>query len=84
MRQGRTVHPLRSRLHVGKLIAQQEDAAMGKAVADGRHERVAHADACAVRQDEAGEGVRCFGVQCRDCLTAGQPEGQRRGGQAVR
>ena len=54
MRDRRRVGALRAALHVGELVAQRRDAALGQAVGDRGHERVRHAGAGAVREHVAG------------------------------
>lgn len=63
------IGPLRSALHVRKLVAQRRDAAFGESFGGRRHEGVCHARAGTVREDvarariggqqeEAGNGLR--------------------------
>lgn len=50
----RSVRPLRAPLHVGKLIAQGGDPAIGKSLRNGCHKRVCHTGPCAMGQHVAG------------------------------
>ena len=62
------VGPLAALLHVGKLVAQGRDAALGKLGRDRRHERMVHARAGAVRQHVAGARTRRDEQQAGDAL----------------
>jgi len=52
------IGPLAAPLHIGELIAQRGDAALGKTRRNRRHEGMRHASACAMRQHETGAGFR--------------------------
>ena len=52
------INTLPAFLHVGKLVAQARDAALGQPGSRRRHERMRHARARAMREHEAGGGTR--------------------------
>jgi hypothetical protein len=54
----RRVGPLAAALHVGELVAQGRDPALGEARGCGGHEGMGHAGAGAMRQHVAGGGSR--------------------------
>ena len=54
LRDRRRVGPLRASLHVGEVVAQRGDAALGEAFGRRAHERMIHAGAGTVREHIAG------------------------------
>jgi hypothetical protein len=54
-------------LHIGKLIAQGGDAAPGKPLGNGRHERMRHAGPGAVRENVAGARIGGDEVEAETC-----------------
>ena len=71
------VGPSATLLHVGKLVAQGRDAAIGKLGRDGRHERMVHARAGAVRQHVAGARTRRDEQQAGDALGVADRDANR-------
>ena len=62
----RRIDPLAALLHVGELVAQRGDAALGEAVGDRRHRPVRHPGAGAVGQHQAGGRRRRRLPEARD------------------
>ena len=54
----RRIGPLAAALHVGELVAQRRDAALGEARGGSGHERMGHAGAGAMRQHVASDARR--------------------------
>ena len=79
VRDGRRIGPFAAALHVGKLVAQGRDAALGELRRDRRHERMLHARAGAMREDVAGARLRRRLQQARDANAVVDSDGDRLG-----
>jgi hypothetical protein len=75
LRHGGRIRPLAAFLEVGEQEAQRRDAALRQAGRAGRHERMVHAGAGAVREHVAGLGVRRRIEQGGDAAAVGQRDG---------
>jgi len=57
MTEVRRISAFAARFHVGELISQRSDTFRGERLRDGKHERVVHSRACAVRESKTRGGT---------------------------